>query len=1095
MDNSGTLFHATRKSPLEEWSYKLQADYSPSHGASSKFVLVLDAVDFNNGNLDFKTVETSLNDCLSGIIAPSRSRWTRFAINKLGRPRQLSRVKVPESPGLLGDLMLAEIIEAADVSTDFYKKSKWIIGSVKELVENSFDAGATSIEVKFRDYGVKSFEVIDNGSGIAPDDYDNVALKHCTSKLSTFEDLTTVRTFGFRGEALSSLCSLSERVTITTATTKEAPMGTVLELDRFGKVTSLSGKVARPRGTTVFVENFLAPLAVRRKVFTDNSKREFGKALNILNAYALVPCTKENNGARLSVIHQQEGGRKSIQLRTDGKPSLKASITSLWGPKQLESLVELKLDLEVIPEKTVSKRKSDLDHDNSETKVQVRGLISKFSLGSGRAGPDRQFFFINGRPCSPAKIQKAFNEVYRTFNVNQSPFIVADFILPTTFCDINVSPDKRTIMLHSENALVEALKNALEEAFAPSRSTFAVQPMLTQKSAPKNVPARMESSETKVNNSQEATIEIDDSVFTEIADIDASIGSSSHVDKPAPRKSPTPTIQTPSSLLSEEQSEQMRPVQLPLLDTPSHTPPHAVTRPSSQHDSLARVRVPSPDSRPAPVTSALRPVQMALDTTDAAWAMRPASEEPARKKRRLESGKGANPRTALRWQLLSYTATGVASQKVIVRGTEEDGLDADAIDKEDVNEEEAEGDEDEVMDEEVEETRVDPDANPTEGDVEHKRNLGLQKVPEISPVNDESADEDEAPLFLPEPKDSYESFNEPISTQIKVEETEMDKGDDDDSPFLRAEYAENLRALDQSLDEGDAPSSLLAPASALSTSTDTTSASIGTEILRTANESLDVQMTFNIEHVKSVWSSLFHTSKNTVSAENENDKPAVVAVSAGISNTDEASAERELSRVLDTEDFASMEILGQFNLGFIIVRLRHKNKLTYQDSAKSGLSPGPSDSIDDGGRKSSSVAELDDLFIIDQHAADEKYNFETLQQTTKIESQKLFRQVHFSSSSMCTHYPATLRPRPLELTAGDELLAIDGIEILRSNGFEISVDEDAEPSQGRIKLVAQPVSGSTSFDVKDLEELLHLMQDRPAGQKMGFGNVLFDPCV
>ena len=62
--------------------------------------------------------------------------------------------------------------------------------------------------------------------------------------------------------------------------------------------------------------------------------------------------------------------------------------------------------------------------------MQVKGLISKFAVGCGRNGTDRQFFFVNGRPCAPSKVQKAFNEVYRSSNATQSPFVVADFILP-----------------------------------------------------------------------------------------------------------------------------------------------------------------------------------------------------------------------------------------------------------------------------------------------------------------------------------------------------------------------------------------------------------------------------------------------------------------------------------------------------------------------------------------------------------------------------------------------------------------------------------------------------------------------------------------
>jgi DNA mismatch repair protein PMS2 len=121
-----------------------------------------------------------------------------------------------------------------------------------------------AIEVRFKDYGLKTLEVIDNGSGIAPENYESIgkpssfapssssfvigfgtALKHHTSKLASFSDLTSVLTFGFRGEALASLCALSESVTVTTATATQAPMGTILVFDKAGRLTSSNGKVAR----------------------------------------------------------------------------------------------------------------------------------------------------------------------------------------------------------------------------------------------------------------------------------------------------------------------------------------------------------------------------------------------------------------------------------------------------------------------------------------------------------------------------------------------------------------------------------------------------------------------------------------------------------------------------------------------------------------------------------------------------------------------------------------------------------------------------------------------------------------------------------
>lgn len=117
-------------------------------------------------------------------------------------------------------------------------------------------------EVRFKDYGLKSIEVIDNGHGISEDDYDHIgekmsytatsanipviaALKHHTSKLASFEDLSTVLTFGFRGEALSSLCALSSSVTVTSSTAAQTPMGTILDFERSGKVKDKTGRVAR----------------------------------------------------------------------------------------------------------------------------------------------------------------------------------------------------------------------------------------------------------------------------------------------------------------------------------------------------------------------------------------------------------------------------------------------------------------------------------------------------------------------------------------------------------------------------------------------------------------------------------------------------------------------------------------------------------------------------------------------------------------------------------------------------------------------------------------------------------------------------------
>ncbi|KAJ3799796.1 DNA mismatch repair protein MutL [Lentinula aff. detonsa] len=345
--------------------------------------------------------------------------------------------------------------------------------AVKELVENSLDAGATSIDVRFKNYGLKSIEVLDNGSGISENDFDSIGRKHHTSKLSAFHDLTTLTSFGFRGEALSSLCALCEDVTVTTATTDKAPMGAVLELDRRGEVKS-KAKGVRQHGTTILLTSLFSPLPVRRKELERNIKREFGKALALLNAYTLGPCCGLGSGkaVRFSVTNQPDKGYvgSSLSIQT-----VRAGTTALWGPKALNGVIDLDLEFEV-PKKGKGKHRVEEDVDLVEDtfKIHVKGLISSptpipgsgstpSSGSSARSATDRQFFYVNGRPCSLNKIQKAINDIYRTFipsnaTSNQFPFIVADFTIPGDAVDVNVTPDKRTILVHAEVELCGRIK-------------------------------------------------------------------------------------------------------------------------------------------------------------------------------------------------------------------------------------------------------------------------------------------------------------------------------------------------------------------------------------------------------------------------------------------------------------------------------------------------------------------------------------------------------------------------------------------------------------------------------------------------------------
>jgi len=145
--------------------------------------------------------------------------------------------------------------------------------------------------------------------------------------------------------------------------------------------------------------------------------------------------------------------------------------------------------------------------------------------------------------------------------------------------------------------------------------------------------------------------------------------------------------------------------------------------------------------------------------------------------------------------------------------------------------------------------------------------------------------------------------------------------------------------------------------------------------------------------------------------------------------------------VLSKVDFGLMEVVGQFNRGFIVM---HLSKI--------------------GGE---GLSAIDDLFIVDQHAADEKYNFETLQATTRLKSQRLFR------------------PRVLELTAADEFVELENMTVLQQNGFEVGLEVD-QPAGRRLRLLAQPVSKNTEIDVQGEDSSFP-----PACQILSRGDLIF----
>ncbi|XP_057619639.1 mismatch repair endonuclease PMS2 isoform X2 [Chionomys nivalis] len=341
--------------------------------------------------------------------------------------------------------------------------------AVKELIENSVDAGATSIDLRLKDYGVDLIEVSDNGCGVEEENFEGLALKHHTSKIQEFADLIHVETFGFRGEALSSLCALSD-VTISTCHVS-ASIGTRLVLDHNGKITQRI-PYPRPKGTTVSVQHLFYTLPVRHKEFQRNIKKEYAKMVQVLQAYCII-----STGIRVSCTNQLGQGKRQLVVCTSGSSSVKENISSVFGQKQLQSLIPF---VQLPPSDSVCEEYGLSCSNKPHNLFRISGFISHCTHGSGRSSTDRQFFFINQRPCDPAKVSKLVNEVYHVYNRHQYPCVVLNISVDSECVDINVTPDKRQILLQEEKLLLAILKTSLIGMFDndATKLTVSQQPLL-----------------------------------------------------------------------------------------------------------------------------------------------------------------------------------------------------------------------------------------------------------------------------------------------------------------------------------------------------------------------------------------------------------------------------------------------------------------------------------------------------------------------------------------------------------------------------------------------------------------------------------------
>ncbi|MCL2048598.1 MAG: DNA mismatch repair endonuclease MutL [Defluviitaleaceae bacterium] len=302
---------------------------------------------------------------------------------------------------------------------------------VKELTENSIDAGATIITVEIRDGGLTSVRVADNGGGIPPDSLPLAFARHATSKIISFDDLMQVQTLGFRGEALSSIAAVAQVEMVTK--TKEGITGTRTEVHG-GQVVS-SKEIGCADGTSITVANLFYNTPARRK-FLKKPAVEAGYISHCLERLAL--------GNPSLVIKYINNGQLIFQ--TTGNGDLKTAMLSIYGRETAVSTVAV---------------------DAAAGDLHLFGLVGKpeIARGNRRHGS----FFINGRYIESKLITRAVESAMRTMLPSgKFPIYALSLTMPHNMLDVNVHPTKMDVRFANEEEVFafvqDAVRDVLEEA-------------------------------------------------------------------------------------------------------------------------------------------------------------------------------------------------------------------------------------------------------------------------------------------------------------------------------------------------------------------------------------------------------------------------------------------------------------------------------------------------------------------------------------------------------------------------------------------------------------------------------------------------------
>ena len=298
---------------------------------------------------------------------------------------------------------------------------------VKELVENSIDAGSTAVTVEIKDGGISYIRVTDNGSGIEADEVRKAYMRHATSKLETADDLNGIMSLGFRGEALSTIAAVTETEMITKTADSLTGIKYVIS---GGREVELS-EIGAPNGTTIIDKNIFFNTPARLK-FLKTAMTESSYINDLMIRIAM-----SHPGISFKFI----SNGKNI-LDTSGNDKLKDTIYAVYG-------------------RDITKNLLPVDHE--EGNIRISGFVGKPFIAKGNRSFEN--FFVNGRYITNGVIYKAIEEAYKTYIMqHRFPFTVLFLSLPPEMCDVNIHPTKKEFKYENEKELFTTVYHAVSEA-------------------------------------------------------------------------------------------------------------------------------------------------------------------------------------------------------------------------------------------------------------------------------------------------------------------------------------------------------------------------------------------------------------------------------------------------------------------------------------------------------------------------------------------------------------------------------------------------------------------------------------------------------